>query len=305
MKPKHSDCVMPAVRSSVAELMAASSILSRMAAGIESSGSSLVALENLQCGRSLPVEPPGGSLSEACMKELSGGIDSLARETLPFVSIVIPAYNAAHTIRLCLDAIQQSDYPKEQYEVIVVDNNSTDDTPAIVSQYPVKLRFEREIQGPHAATNTGVRQAKGEIIVFTDSDCVPEPRWLRTLVDAFVDEEVIAAGGKIEAHQPRTRIEWFLQEEVNLFRNCVRLTESFPASVITGNAAYRASALRQVGLFNANLYTGAEVDLAWRVQWTTGKKVVYVPMLSSITYSAPRCGACSGTFGFMATLKFC
>jgi cellulose synthase/poly-beta-1,6-N-acetylglucosamine synthase-like glycosyltransferase len=200
----------------------------------------------------------------------------------PTVSIVIPVYNGASTIRLCLDAILSQDFPREQFEVIVVDNNSTDGTPEIVKQYPVLLLYERELQGPHAATNTGVRQAQGDIVAFTDSDCIPQRGWLSTLVAPFADENVVGVGGKIEAYQPRTRIEWFLQEEVHLFRNCVRLSESFPASVITGNAAYRTSALRQVGLFNANLYTGAEVDLAWRVQWATGKEVVYVP--ESIVY---------------------
>jgi cellulose synthase/poly-beta-1,6-N-acetylglucosamine synthase-like glycosyltransferase len=195
----------------------------------------------------------------------------------PIVSIVIPVYNGASTIRLCLDAILSQDFPREQYEVIVVDNNSTDGTPEIVKQYPVLLLYERELQGPHAATNTGVRQAKGEIMAFTDSDCVPEPRWLRLLVEAFADEEVIVAGGRIEAYRPTSRVERFLGEEIRPFNNCLRMSETFPACVITGNAAYRADAFRKVGLFDANMYTGAEVDFGWRVQWATGKKAVYVP----------------------------
>jgi cellulose synthase/poly-beta-1,6-N-acetylglucosamine synthase-like glycosyltransferase len=198
-------------------------------------------------------------------------------DSLPFVSIVIPVYNGARTIRLCLEAILQLDYPKERCEVIVVDNNSTDGTPEIVSRYPVRLLYERELQGPHAATNTGVRQAQGEIIAFTDSDCVPEKVWLRALVAPFADETVVATGGRIEAYQPASRVERFLAEEIRPFKNGVRMSESFPASILTGNAAYRADAIRAAGLFNANLYTGAEVDLAWRVQWLTGKKAVHVP----------------------------
>jgi cellulose synthase/poly-beta-1,6-N-acetylglucosamine synthase-like glycosyltransferase len=195
----------------------------------------------------------------------------------PFVSIVIPVYNGVGTIRLCLDAIFKSDYLRERFEVIVVDNNSTDATPQVVSLYPVHLVYEREIQGPHAATNTGARAAQGEIIVFTDSDCIPEPGWLRALVTPFADPEVVAAGGRIEAYQPASRVERFLSEEIKPFRNCVRLSDNFPASVITGNAAYRAAAFRAAGMFNQNMYTGSEVDLSWRVQWMTGKKVVYVP----------------------------
>jgi len=194
----------------------------------------------------------------------------------PFVSIVIPVYNGARTIRLCLDAIQQLDYPRERYEVIVVDNNSTDGTPEIVSQYPVRLLHERELQGPHAATNTGVRQARGEIIAFTDSDCVPETGWLRALVAPFSDEDVVAVGGRIEAYQPASPVERFLQK-LKPLRHCYQMSESFPVPIITANAAYRADALHAVGFFNANMYTGSEVDLAWRVQWTTGGKVVFVP----------------------------
>lgn len=197
-------------------------------------------------------------------------------DSLPFVSIVIPVYNGARTVRLCLDAILQLDYPRERYEVIVVDNNSTDGTPEIVSQYPVRLLYERELQGPHAATNTGLRQAQGEIIVFTDSDCVPETGWLRALVAPFADEHVVATGGKIEAYQPASRVERFLAE-ARPSKNCLRMSESWATSIVTGNAAYRADAIHAVGLFNANMYTGSEVDLAWRVQSTTGKTVVYVP----------------------------
>lgn len=195
---------------------------------------------------------------------------------LPLVSIVIPVYNGAGTIQLCLDALFQLDYPPDRVEIIVVDNNSTDGTPDIVSRYPVRLLYEREIQGPHAATNTGIRQAAGEIIAFTDSDCIAASGWLKALVAPFAEDNVVATGGKIEAYQPRSRVERFLQE-IDMFRNGVRMADSFPVSLITGNAAYRSDAVRKVGLFNPYMYTGSEVDLSWRVQWATKKNVVYVP----------------------------
>ena len=196
--------------------------------------------------------------------------------SLPFVSIVIPVYNGARTVRLCLNAIRELDYPRERYEVIVVDNNSTDGTPAIVSEYPVRLFYERDIQGPHAATNAGVRQARGDILAFTDADCVCDKGWLRALVAPFADPHVVATGGRIGAYQPASRVEMFLQD-MEPFKNCLQPSDAFPAAVITGNAAYRADAVRAVGMFNASMYTGAEVDLAWRVQWSTGQRVVYVP----------------------------
>ncbi len=196
-------------------------------------------------------------------------------DPLPFVSIVIPVYNGTRTSRLCLDAILKQDYPRECYEIIVVDNNSTDGTPELVKQYPVRLLYERELQGPHAATNAGVRAARGEIVVFTDSDCVPEVGWLQALIAPFIDENVVAVGGRIEAYQPKSRVERFLSNEIKPFTNCVKMADGFPVSVLTGNAAYRTEALRAVGLFNPYLYTGSEVDLAWRVQWHTGKRVAH------------------------------
>ena len=196
-------------------------------------------------------------------------------ETLPFVSIVIPVYNGSTTICLCLNAIQQLDYPKELYEVIVVDNNSNDGTPEIVQQFPVKLIYELEFQGPHAATNTGILHARGDIIAFTDSDCVPKKDWLKKLVAPFSDDGVVAVGGRIEAYQPSSGVERFLNQ-VRPLKNGLRLSGTFPMSIITANAAYRTHALYKVGLFNKKMYTGADVDLAWRVQWETEKKAVYI-----------------------------
>jgi len=199
-----------------------------------------------------------------------------------FVSIVIPAYNAARTIRMCLDSILRQDYSRDRYEVIVVDNNSTDGTPEIVQQYPVKLAYERQLQGPHAATNAGVKEAKGEILVFTDSDCIAKQGWLRAMVKPFEDENIVGVGGRIEAYRPITRVERFMAEEIRPHVNCVKMSDSFPVAVLTGNAAWRTDAVRAAGLFNANLYTGAEVDLSWRIQWQTGKRVV--PAEDAVVY---------------------
>ncbi|WP_322508478.1 glycosyltransferase [Anaerolinea sp.] len=194
----------------------------------------------------------------------------------PFVSIVIPVYNGRKTIQTCLEAILQQEYPREQYEVIVVDNNSSDGTPDLVQKYPVKLVYEKEIQGPHAATNTGVKEAKGEILVFTDSDCVPEPDWLRKLIAPLADSSVVGTGGRIEAYRPSTPVERFL-DQMKPFKNAYQASPNFPAALITGNCAIRREDFMAAGMFNPNMYTGAEVDLSYRVQLQTGKRVVYVP----------------------------
>lgn len=194
----------------------------------------------------------------------------------PTVSIIIPVYNGMSTIRLCLDAVTRLNYPRDRYEVIVVDNNSMDGTPDVVKQYPVHLVYEREIQGPHAATNTGVRISSGEILAFTDSDCVPDKEWLHELVKPFRDEQVVCAGGRLEAYQPQSRVERFI-DQMKPLKNGVQLTPCFPMAFITANAAFRHADFINVGMFNSNMYTGAEVDLSYRIQFESGKCGIYVP----------------------------
>ncbi len=96
------------------------------------------------------------------------------------VSVVIPVYNAEKTLNLCLDAVLNQDYPS--FEVIVVDDCSTDSSPSIYSLYGVRIIRLDENRGPAYARQEGVKIARGEAIAFTDSDCVPPINWLSILM---------------------------------------------------------------------------------------------------------------------------
>ncbi len=191
---------------------------------------------------------------------------------LPFVSVVIPAYNGAQTISLCLEALLQIDYPPERYEIIVVDNNSTDDTPDIVGRYPVTLLYEREVQTSYAARNRGFRQAQGEIVAFTDADCIADGQWLRALTRPFAAPQVAGVAGKVADYEPSTLVEKFTVHAQPLGKKSVGPL----LSMITANVAYRRSVLNQVGGFRSELYTGADVDLGWQVQQLPDCQVQYV-----------------------------
>ena len=99
--------------------------------------------------------------------------------TTPFVSIIIPVYNDAERLQRCLTALEQQTYPKAKYEVIVVDNGSTKgDMTAIVAAFDqAKMAIEPR-PGSYAARNHGLTLAKGDIIAFTDADCIPAENWL-------------------------------------------------------------------------------------------------------------------------------
>jgi glycosyltransferase involved in cell wall biosynthesis len=98
------------------------------------------------------------------------------------VSIIIPAYNAERTLGECLDGCLAQGYPNT--EVIVVDDGSTDGTERVARARNVGY-IRQENGGPAKARNTGAREAEGEIIAFTDSDCIPEANWIEALIETF------------------------------------------------------------------------------------------------------------------------
>ncbi|MCM8784517.1 MAG: glycosyltransferase [Candidatus Omnitrophica bacterium] len=113
---------------------------------------------------------------------------------LPKVSIVIPGYNCAKTIEENLRACFNQDYLRDLYEVIFVDDGSTDNTGDIVRQFPVKYIYQKN-SGPAQARNKGWQEAEGEIIIFTDSDCIPDKQWIKNLVRNFNHKKIGAVGG--------------------------------------------------------------------------------------------------------------
>lgn len=114
-------------------------------------------------------------------------------------SVVIPTYNRAATLRQTLTALMAQDYP--DYEIIVVDDGSTDDTRAMIArEFPQVRYIYQQNRGPAAARNRGIAHARGEIIAFTDDDCVPPRDWLARLADGYARyPDVVGVGGYLEA----------------------------------------------------------------------------------------------------------
>jgi glycosyltransferase involved in cell wall biosynthesis len=105
---------------------------------------------------------------------------------------VVCSYNGSRTLRDCLDGVSRIEYP--DYEVIVVDDGSTDATSAIAGEYLCRL-VRTPNRGLSSARNTGIEHASGEIVAFTDDDARPDPHWLRYLASAFRNPTVAAVGG--------------------------------------------------------------------------------------------------------------
>src|SRR3989338_8668397 len=117
----------------------------------------------------------------------------------PKVSVIIPVYNAEKTLKQCLDSVVSQDF--ENFEIIVVDNNSTDGSKGIIDSFlagrKVKYFFE-EKRGRGAARNAGLRVARGEIIAMTDADCIVPTDWLKRLTEPVIQDQAQAVMGFFE-----------------------------------------------------------------------------------------------------------
>lgn len=133
-------------------------------------------------------------------------------------AVVVPVYNGAAVITRCLDALAQQALPAAMYEIIVVDDGSTDETAAVVVHWRAAhphitlTLLQQANAGPAAARNHGAEQAHAPLLFFTDADCAPTPSWLTAMLAPFADEDVVGAKGAYVTEQ-KGLIPRFVQAE--------------------------------------------------------------------------------------------
>lgn len=192
----------------------------------------------------------------------------------PFVSVVIPVWNGADQIGGCLAALQAQTYPTSRFEVLVVDNASTDSTAEVVRRFPIATLLSEPEPGSYHARNRGLSRARGEYVAFTDADCVPARDWLERAVDGArqrPDAGVIA--GKIELFRPDQEggdiYEWY--ERLFSFRQDIGARKGFCA---TANWLSRREDLAAFGGFQADRKSGADGELARRF-FASGRPIIF------------------------------
>jgi glycosyltransferase involved in cell wall biosynthesis len=189
------------------------------------------------------------------------------------ISVVIPAYNAEKTLPGCLEALlNQTLVPNE---VIVVDDGSTDRTAQVAGKFKVTL-IRQPNQGPAAARNAGVSKACGDIIMFTDSDCIPDPCWVERMVSPFNNPIVDGVKGVYRTHQvePAARlVQLEFEDRYQL------LSRSEWIDFVDGHAAaFRREAIVQIGGFDPAFpeANNEDVDFSYRLA-AAGKHMVFRP----------------------------
>jgi len=209
----------------------------------------------------------------------------------PYVSVIIPVWNDSKGLALCLPALERQTYPKDQFEVILVDNASTEDLSRF-SKFAVVDKFLTEsCPGSYAARNLGIQNARGEILCFLDSDCVPERSWLEAGVKALESDSASGlVGGKVEvlfgeSGHP-TAVELF--EKLTAF-DMEKYVEEYHFTG-AGNLFTWRKVIDKVGMFWDQLKSGGDLEWGQRV-WKFGYKQLYEP--KALVYHPARNSICA------------
>ena len=191
-------------------------------------------------------------------------IDLALPQPCPKVSVIVCAFNAAFTLRQCLESLSRLNYP--DYEVIVIDDGSTDSTWEIAGEFPEIRRARQSNEGLSVARNKGAALAEGEILAYTDADCMADSDWLCHLVRTLVETDCGGAGGP---NIPPASRNW-LQACIAAAPggpNHVLLTDKEAEHVPGCNMAFWRWAFEQCGGFDPQFRTaGDDVDFCWRLQ---------------------------------------
>lgn len=212
------------------------------------------------------------------------------------ISVIICTYNREKYIFRVLESLAKNDYPYSEYEIVLIDNNCTDGTAAELERfkaaYPeVNFRYFLEPnQGLSYARNRGIRESKGEILVYVDDDAFVDAKYLANYAELFSRRpDIDAAGGPIiPYYESGIEPEWMTYHLKRLLTGYLYFGNSerdFPGKNYPGggNAAYRKAVFNKVGLYNTdlgrkggNLGGGEEKDIFDKMT-AAGMKIVYVP----------------------------
>lgn len=193
----------------------------------------------------------------------------------PLISVIIPVWNDEARIGLCVDALKAQTLSRDQFEIVVVDNGSTDSTAQVVAGHPDVILLHEPRVGSYAARNLGLSRAAGDYVAFTDSDCIPDPDWLRNGLEAIRDKAEVGVGaGRIVFAEPE---EAHSRACLN-YERLLSMRQDDNARqgvVITANWFSRKSIVLERGGFDATLKSGGDHELSGRIS-RDGLKTLYV-----------------------------
>jgi peptidoglycan-N-acetylglucosamine deacetylase len=182
------------------------------------------------------------------------------------VSVVIPAHNEEENVEQVIRSILLQTY--KNFEIILVDNASTDRTAEIAKKFPIRV-VEEERKGTQWAREAGRKTAAGEIIANIDADCIADLNWLEAALRHFADEKVIVVTGPADYYDASgffRYISLFVQQYIYSFINFILQRFNKGAVIIEGNVLFRSSVLEKIGGYNTKIiFWGDGADLARKI----------------------------------------
>jgi glycosyltransferase involved in cell wall biosynthesis len=192
----------------------------------------------------------------------------------PFVSIIVCSYNGAKTLEPCLKSLGQIDYPN--YEIILIDDGSTDNTREIAARFPDVRYVYQTNHGLSHARNHGAAIAKGEIFAYTDSDCMADPDWLYYLISTLLSGDYAGVGGPNVSPPAQNWVQACVAAAPG-GPSHVLLTDTVAEHIPGCNMAWYRWAFENVGGFDPEYHkAGDDVDFCWRVQ-QSGHAIAFSP----------------------------
>jgi len=201
-----------------------------------------------------------GELEPSAIKGLCGRIED--RMANPWITVIVPAYDAVTTIDGCLGVLLQQTQPRDTYEIIVVVDGSDNGTEEQARKYGGHVLVQPH-RGPAAARNAGAACARGDVLLFIDADCEPKEDWIEQMVHPFRDPEVVGVKGVFKTRQ-RSLVARFAQAEYEEKEGRMWRGQ-YIDFIDTGSAGYRADVFRENGGFSTDLPGAEDVEFSFRL----------------------------------------
>ena len=193
-------------------------------------------------------------------------------EDMFFISIIVPVYNAERFIEGCIESLLALDYPKGSFEIIAVDNGSTDRSAELIKKYPVTYVIEK-IKGPSAARNSGAKIARGSILAFTDADVIVGKNWLLEIKNSLLDQSIAGVMGLRLGINKNVWADLF-QKYYEIFIGQRRSEGKMISRIDSANFAMRKKVFDDFKGFNPEFLSSEDQELGIRL-FEYGEKIIF------------------------------
>ena len=174
----------------------------------------------------------------------------------PFITVIIPTYHDWERLQWCIDALAEQSYPEIKIEILIINNDTNDKVPKTFKlPKNAKILSENKV-GSYAARNRGLKNSRGEIIGFTDSDCIPDKDWIKNAVKEFQNDMVSLIGGKVKIYKPKNGSNIVYDyEKIFSFRQHINVPKG---NCVTANLFIKRSVVDKIGYFDETVNSGGD-----------------------------------------------